>query len=168
MTSFSSIKSLLAELQLDANRYDNWLKQPGFWVSCSYRVRRLRKSGSIMVMLLPIDLFLGLLRYLVSDTKIPSDMKIGSGLYLPHPNGIILNGMGILGDNCSVYQQVTIGQWREGAPQIKNGCAIFGGAKLFGAITIGENCKIGANSVVNINIPDNASVAVQDICVHTH
>lgn len=169
MTSFfSSIKTLLVELKSDAKRYDKWFKQPGFWVSCSYRVRRARKSDFLMLTLLPIDLFLGLIRYLVSDTKIPSEMKIGLGLYIPHPSGIILNSMGSLGDNCAVYQQVTIGQWRGGAPQIKSGCNIFGGAKLFGRIIIGENCKIGANTVVNIDVPDNSSVAVQGLSVHTH
>ncbi|OQK17040.1 hypothetical protein AU255_03845 [Methyloprofundus sedimenti] len=119
------------------------------------------------MVLLPLDLFWGIVRALVSSTKISSEIKNGTAFYLPHPDGVILNGMCVIGDNVSIYQQVTIGEWWGAAPCIKNGTSIFAGAKVFGGITIGGNCKIGANTVINVDIPDNSSVSVQSVVIRS-
>jgi serine O-acetyltransferase len=82
-------------------------------------------------------------------------------LYLPHPQGVILNSKAVIENNVAIFQQVTLGEWHKHAPTIKANTAIFAGAKLFGQITIGENCKIGANAVVNTDVHPNTSVSVQ-------
>jgi serine O-acetyltransferase len=155
------IRNTLKQIKADAGRYDNWISQAGFWVTCSYRIRRLRKSSLRMMALLPIDILLGCIRWVTSDTQIPSSMAVGGGLFLPHAQGIFLNGKAIIEDNVAIFQQVTLGEWHNYAPVIKNNTAIYAGAKLFGKITIGENCKIGANTVVNVDIPANSSVSAQ-------
>ncbi len=78
---------------------------------------------------------------------------------MPHPNGIVIHPDAVIGVNCLVFQQVTIGTNGAGAPKIGGHVDIGAGAKLLGNISIGNHVKIGANAVVTTDIPDN-SVAV--------
>jgi len=171
MTTLKSILILcsqaLNEIKVDAGRYRQWFFEPGFWVTCSYRIRRLRKVKRYMLFLLPLDLFLGGVRLFISDSKIPSVMCIGAGLYLPHPNGLIFNGKGVIGSNVAIFQQVTIGEWQGSAPIVGSHTSIFGGAKIFGNITIGSNCKIGANTVINLDVPENSSVSTAPFLIRS-
>lgn len=156
---------VLYEIKVDADKYDKWFSEPGFWVTCSYRIRRLRKVKKYMLFLLPLDVLLGGIRSLVSDSKIPSSMCVGKGLYLPHPNGLIFNDKSVIGDNVAIFQQVTIGEWWGKAPIVGSDISIFGGAKIFGEVTIGNNCKIGANTVINLDVPDNSSVSTLPVTI---
>ena len=87
--------------------------------------------------------------------------KIGGGLALPHLNGIIINPTAKIGDNCTIYQQVTIGvndfdeQKNIKAAVIGNNCYIGAGAKIIGNIRIGDNVRIGANAVVISDVSSN-------------
>lgn len=90
---------------------------------------------------------------------------IGKGLRLPHPTSIVI-GEGVeIGADVTIYQSVTlggraIGDWKLGNyPKISDGCVIFAGSVIVGMVSVGQNCVIGANSVVISDIPDN-SVAV--------
>jgi serine O-acetyltransferase len=73
--------------------------------------------------------------------------------------------MTVLGNNCSISQNVTIGISgsgdKLGVPVIGDNVYIAPGARLFGKITVGNNVKIGANAVIYKNVPDN-SIAVLD------
>jgi len=95
--------------------------------------------------------------------EISSSMKLGKKLYLPHPNGIIIHPKTIIGDNCRILQQVTIGnnisKGKDNLPVIGNNVTIGAGAKIIGPCKIGNNVVIGANSVVVKDIPDNYIVA---------
>lgn len=80
--------------------------------------------------------------------------KIGQDLKFPHPNGIIIGDDVVIGDNCTIYHQVTLGK-RNGNldnkndyPVIGNNVTIFAGAKIIGNIKIGDNVIVAANSVV--------------------
>lgn len=75
-------------------------------------------------------------------------------------NGIVIASGAIIGNNCFLSHQVTIGRNRGGAPTIGNNVYIGPGAKIFGAIHIGNNVRIGANCVVFEDIPDNATVVL--------
>ena len=77
---------------------------------------------------------------------------------LPHLlNGIIVSYGAIIGLNCTINQQVTIGQNNEGHPIIGNNVFIGAGARIIGKVRIGNNVKIGANAVVVHDIPDNCT-----------
>lgn len=90
---------------------------------------------------------------------------IGKNLKFRHPVGIVIGDGVTIGNDVIIYQNVTLGAARIGEgsrgyyPQIGNGVTIFAGAKIIGAITIGDNSTIGANSVVVKDVPKN-SVAV--------
>lgn len=80
---------------------------------------------------------------------------------LPHGlYGIIISHNAVIGENVTIYHQVTIGQGNGGAPTIGNNVYIGAGAKIIGGIKIGNNVKIGANCVVFMDVPDNCTVVL--------
>lgn len=88
-------------------------------------------------------------------------MKVGSNLMIWHGFATIINAKRI-GSNCSVWQQVTIGNkldCEEAKPTIGNNVKICAGAIIIGNITIGDNVIIGAGSVVTKDVPNNCVVA---------
>ncbi|MGG0413123.1 serine O-acetyltransferase [Peribacillus simplex] len=89
---------------------------------------------------------------------LPPEASIGKGFYIGHFGGIFINGNAVLGDGCNISQDVTIGYHNGGSPKIGSGVYFAPGSKVFGPITIGNNVAIGANSVVNKTVPDNAIV----------
>ena len=95
----------------------------------------------------------------VCGTDIPLNCKIGGGFMMPHPNGIVIHPDVVIGPNCLIFQQVTIGaDSKPGVPTIGGHVDIGAGAKVLGDITIGDNVKIGANSVVVNDVPANVTV----------
>lgn len=79
--------------------------------------------------------------------------------HLPHGlNGIIVSHNAVIGENCTIFHQVTIGEGRGGAPTIGDNVLIGAGAKVIGGIHIGSNVKIGAGCVVMQDVPDNTTV----------
>lgn len=93
------------------------------------------------------------------------EVKIGAGLKLPHPNGIIIGKSVSIGKNCTIYQQVTIGSSNIGdykigkQPNIKNDVILFAGSKIIGDINIESGTIIGANAVVTKNSSENGIYA---------
>lgn len=83
----------------------------------------------------------------------------------PHGlNGIVVSHNAIIGKNCTIYHQVTIGEGNDyinGAPEIGDNVYIGAGAKIIGPIKIGDNVKIGANCVVFKDIPANTTVVCE-------
>ena len=87
-------------------------------------------------------------------------MSIGGGLRFIHFGDVVFNASAKLGNNCVVFNGVTIGSSQRGgiAPKVGNNVVICPGAKLIGNITIGNNVVIGAGAVVVKDVPDNAVV----------
>jgi serine O-acetyltransferase len=94
--------------------------------------------------------------------ELPRRAEIGPGLFIAHFGGIVVSERAVLGANCNLSQQITIGVGGKGAksgvPQIGDDVFIAPGARLFGRIRIGNNVAIGANAVVYKDIPDDAVV----------
>ena len=88
--------------------------------------------------------------------------KIGEGLFIDHGMGVVIGETTEIGDNCHLYQGVTLGgtstKREKRHPTLKDNVSVGAGAKLIGAITVGENASIGAGSVVVTNVPPNATV----------
>jgi len=94
---------------------------------------------------------------IVTGADIPLNSKIGGGLLIPHPNGIVVHSSASIGVNCLIFQQVTIGSDGAGVPTIGGHVDIGAGAKVLGAITVGDHAKIGANAVVLTDVPPGAT-----------
>lgn len=90
--------------------------------------------------------------------------KFAEAPALPHGlNGIIVSHNAVIGKNCTIFHQVTIGEGRGGAPVIGDNVLIGAGAKIIGGIRIGNNVRIGAGCVVMEDIPDNATVFPDEV-----
>jgi serine O-acetyltransferase len=94
---------------------------------------------------------------IVTGADIPLNSRIGGGLVMPHPNGIVIHPHAEIGPNCLVFQQVTIGMRNGHVPVIMGNVDIGAGAKVLGGITVGKRSIIGANAVVIRDVPDNAT-----------
>lgn len=88
--------------------------------------------------------------------------KIGRRLFIDHGMGVVIGETCEIGDNVTVFQGVTLGgtgkEKGKRHPTIKDNALIATGAKVLGSITIGENSKIGAGSVVLKEVPPNSTV----------
>lgn len=130
-----------------------------------YFLRERSKSSNKFIAFLFYSFYRVLL--LIYGSSIPLNTLLGKRLVFPHSFfGIFISGDAELGDDVTIYHQVTIGSVTTagskhlGAPKIGNGTIIGAGAKIIGGITIGENVKIGANCVVSENIPDGKTVVL--------
>jgi serine O-acetyltransferase len=96
----------------------------------------------------------------VCAADIPLNCRIGGGLSIPHPNGIVIHPKAEIGVNCLIHQQVTIGTKRDGGnPVIKGHVDIGAGAKILGGITLHEHALVGANAVVTHDVQSYEVVA---------
>ena len=94
--------------------------------------------------------------YIGPDTVIKNNLSLPHGLH-----GVFISRYAQIGENCCIYQNVTIGEIDRKAPVIGNNCLIGAGAVIIGDIRIGDNVNIGAGAVVNTNVPDNYTVVSQ-------
>lgn len=87
--------------------------------------------------------------------------QIGKKLILPHPIGIVIGAGSVIGDNCWIFQNVTIGRKNkdiEGCPNIGDNVVIYCNSVLIGDIHIGNDVTIGCNSTVLRNVDSNSTV----------
>ena len=94
--------------------------------------------------------------------SIPFETSIGSGFYIGHFGGIVVNENSVIGKNCNISHGVTLGESNRGE---KKGCPVLGdnvyigpGAKIVGHVRIGNDVAIGANCVVTHDVPDHSVV----------
>jgi serine O-acetyltransferase len=86
---------------------------------------------------------------------------IGKGFFIDHGMGVVIGETAEIGDNCSVYQGVTLGGTGKDLgkrhPTLGDNVMVGAGAKVLGPFTIGDNSKIAAGAVVLKEIPDDAT-----------
>ena len=96
------------------------------------------------------------------DVDIHPAAQFGRGIMLDHATGIVVGETAIIGDNVSMLHGVTLGGSGAGGgkrhPSIGHGVLLSNGAKVLGNITVGDNAKIGAGSVVLNSVDANATV----------
>jgi serine O-acetyltransferase len=88
--------------------------------------------------------------------------KIGHRLFIDHGMGVVIGETAILGDDITLYQGVTLGgtgkERGKRHPTLRNGVFVGNNANILGNITIGENSRVGAGSVVLNDVPPNSTV----------
>ncbi|MBK9439987.1 MAG: serine acetyltransferase [Comamonadaceae bacterium] len=95
----------------------------------------------------------------VRGADIALSCQIGGGLLLPHPNGVVLYPGALIGPNCLIFQQVTLGtRGKPGAPRLAGHVDVGAGTKLLGHITVGPHALVGANAVVLSDVPAHGMV----------
>ncbi len=98
----------------------------------------------------------------LTGIEIHPGAKIGKRLFIDHGMGVVIGETAEIGDNVTMFHGVTLGgtSMNKGKrhPTVKDNVIIGTGAKLLGPIIVGKNAKVGANSVVLIDVPDNSTV----------
>ena len=99
---------------------------------------------------------------LLTGIEIHPGAEIGHRFFVDHGMGVVIGETTIIGDDVTLYQGVTLGgtgkETGKRHPTIRNNVVIGAGARVLGNITIGENCRIGAGSVVLRDVPDHSTV----------
>ena len=94
----------------------------------------------------------------ITGIEIHPGAQIGSGILIDHGMGVVIGETTIIGDRVTIYQGVTLGGTGNERnfkrhPTIGNDVVIGSGAKILGPINIGDNARIGANTVVLHDVP---------------
>ena len=98
----------------------------------------------------------------ITGIEIHPGAQIGKGLFIDHGMGVVIGETAIIGDRVTIYQGATIGatgneKTFKRHPTIGSDVIIGSGAKVLGPVTIGDNVKVGANSVVLQDVPSNST-----------
>jgi serine O-acetyltransferase len=98
----------------------------------------------------------------LTGVEIHPAASIGRSLFIDHGAGVVIGETAEIGHQVTLYQGVTLGgtgfQRGKRHPTVADDVVVGSGAKLLGPITVGERAKIGANSVVIHDVPENATV----------
>lgn len=98
----------------------------------------------------------------ITGVEIHPAAVIGNGVFIDHGMGVVIGETTVIGDNCTIYQGVTLGGTGKDKgkrhPTIGNNVVIGSGAKVLGPFRVGDNSKIAANAVVLSEVPDNCTV----------
>lgn len=92
--------------------------------------------------------------------ELPYSVRLGRRVVIEHQGGIVVHGASVIGDDCILRQNVTLGIRRmdalDDAPILEAGVQIGAGAVILGRVTLGAGAMIGANSVVLKDVPAGA------------
>ena len=106
--------------------------------------------------------FISTLARWITGIEIHPGAVIGRRFFIDHGMGVVIGETSIIGDDCMLYHGVTLGgtTWDKVKrhPTLKNGVVIGAGAKILGPVTLGNNVRVGSNSVVVRSIDDNETV----------
>lgn len=146
----------------DWRAYEGDICRQGLWVMLVYRFGRWRYGIRQRWLRLPFSLLYRLLKLasqILTGIDLPCETQVGRRLVIEHFGGIIISGDTVIGDDVIIRNGVTIGLKHTGiagAPVIGNRVDIGTGAKILGAIHIGDDVAIGANAVVLKDVPANS------------
>jgi serine O-acetyltransferase len=137
--------------------FELFFNYPGLWAIWFYRVsNRLYKKG-----LRFIPRFISAMGQFLTTVDIHPAATIGDRVFIDHGIGVVIGETAIIGNDVLIYQQVTLGgvslSHGKRHPTIENNVVIGAGAKVLGNITIGENSRVGANSVVLKDVPPHST-----------
>lgn len=140
-----------------SSRIELFFNYPGVWAIFWYRISsRLYRRGFKSL----ARIIMGL-NQIITNIDIHPGATIGRRVFIDHGFGVVIGQTTIIEDDVLIYQGVTLGGVSltpgKRHPTIKSGVVIGSGAKVLGNITIGANSKIGANSVVVREVPENST-----------
>jgi serine O-acetyltransferase len=108
--------------------------------------------------LVPIEMLFNRLISTFCGCIIGRGAEFGPGFVLIHSIGVVINGRVVGGSGVSIEHQVTIGAERRQSPRLGNDVFIGAGAKIIGAVRVGDGSRVGANAVVVRDVPTGCTV----------
>lgn len=140
------------------NVFEIFLCYPGFHAMLFYRLSHGLWTRKFYL----LGRFISHLGRFFTGIEIHPGAKIGKGFFIDHGMGVVIGETAEIGDNCTIYHQVTLGgtSWAKEKrhPTLGNNVVVGSGAKILGPFLVGDNAKIGSNSVVVKEVPLNATV----------
>ncbi|MCL5882463.1 MAG: serine O-acetyltransferase [Actinobacteria bacterium] len=98
----------------------------------------------------------------VTGVEIHPAAQIGEGFFIDHGSGVVIGETTEVGENVTLYQGVTLGgtgkETGKRHPTLMDNVTVGAGAKVLGSVTVGENAKIGAGSIVIHDVPPDSTV----------
>ncbi len=140
------------------SRFELFFNYPGIWTIINYRIAHaLYNRGFHFI----ARIMMGITQ-IITNVDIHPRCKIGRRVFIDHGVGVVVGETAEIGDDVLIYQGVTLGGVSldkdvKRHPTVKSGAVISAGAKVLGNITIGKNAKVGANSVVIKDVPDDST-----------
>ena len=157
---------LLSQIKEDWIAHKRDWTRPGFRAIASYRFGVWRMTVNPKILRAPLSI---VYRWMyrkcrnVYGIELPYTAKLGRRVIFEHQHGIVIHGASVIGDDCIIRQGVTLGNKSldrpDDAPTLGHRVNVGAGAKILGAVTIGDDAGIGANSVVLRDVPAD-SIAV--------
>jgi serine O-acetyltransferase len=159
------LSTMFKNLREDWQTHNRNLLCQGLWVMAVYRFGRWRYGVRPRWLRTPFSALYKMLKVLaeiLTGVDLPCEATVGRGFRIDHFGGIVISGDAIFGEDCVVRNGVTVGlrhTGSRGSPVIGDRVDFGAGAKVLGAIRIGDDVAIGANAVVLKDVPAH-SIAV--------
>ncbi len=154
------LDKILEEDPAAINKFNIILNYPGVHAMFFYRINHFLWTHHFLI----LARFLSQFARFLTGIEIHPGATIGKRLFIDHGMGVVIGETTIIGDDCTLYQGVTLGgvgtghHTKKRHPTLKNNVMISAGAKIIGDITIGNNSIVGASSIVLKDVPDNCTV----------
>lgn len=155
---------LLAQIKEDWISHGRDWTRPGFRAIAVYRFGVWRMGIKLSILRAPMSLIYRCkFRYCrnVYGIELPYSAKVGRRVVIEHQGAIVIHGNAEIGDDSIIRQGVTLGNRTMDkpldAPKLGKSVNVGAGAKILGAVTIGDGAVIGANAVVLIDVPAGAT-----------
>jgi serine O-acetyltransferase len=161
----SALQTLISDLTTPLERdpaargwLDVVLSYPGFHALTMHRfTHRLYQAG---IPILPR--WLSHVARFLTGIEIHPGATVGERVFIDHGMGVVIGETAEVGDDCTIYQGVTLGGTSlartKRHPTLGRSVIIGAGAKVLGAITVGDGARVGSGSVVVRDVPANATV----------
>ena len=131
---------------------------PGFHALQMHRVSHVLWTGGLRW----LARFTSHVARFLTGVEIHPGAVIGRRVFIDHGMGVVIGETAEVGDDCTLYHGVTLGgvSWNQGKrhPTLGKGVVVGAGAKILGPFTVGDNAKVGSNSVVVKPVPAGATV----------
>ncbi len=106
--------------------------------------------------------FISQIARFLTGIEIHPGAKMGRRVFIDHGYGVVIGETAIVGDDCTIYQGVTLGGTRlyngeKRHPTLGQGVVVGAGAKILGGFIVGDNARIGSNAVVVKPVPAGAT-----------
>lgn len=158
MSVFSLIKEDLKQPKLKDPAFNGFcdiiFNYPGTWAVVNHRVAHALWNKGFKRL---ARIIAGISNAITRVDLHPAAV-VGRRVFIDHAFGVVIGETSVIGDDCLIYQGVTLGgvclDKVKRHPTLKEGVVVGAGAKILGNITIGKECKIGANAVVTKEMPD--------------
>ncbi len=131
---------------------------PGFHAVLVYRLAHALWKSKLFF----LGRFLSHIGRFLTGIEIHPGARIGRGFFIDHGMGVVIGETAEIGKNCTLYHGVTLGgtSWAKEKrhPTLGDNVVVGSGAKILGPFRVGDNCRIGSNSVVVKEVPDDCTV----------